>query len=180
MMRTIEANVIAFETDLGTCAVRWTGRGIASVRLPSAGTATLPRLDGPAGAGVPTSVRDAIEDIVAVVASSSRDLASIRLDDRDVDALRREVYAATRRIPFGSTTTYGEVARAIGRTDPEAAREVGAALARNPFPIIVPCHRVLGANGKLTGFSAPGGLETNRRILAIEGAPGFGQRVLFH
>src|SRR4029453_10295702 len=89
-----------------------------------------------------------------------------------------EVYAATRAIPAGSTATYGEIARAIGRTNPEAAREVGAALARNPTPIIVPCHRVVGANGKLTGFSAPGGLATKRRMLQLEGAPGYGQECL--
>jgi O-6-methylguanine DNA methyltransferase len=101
------------------------------------------------------------------------------LDDGEVDAFRREVYAATRAIAAGSTATYGEIARAIGRTNPEAAREVGAALARNPTPIIVPCHRVVGANGKLTGFSAPGGLATKRRMLELEGAPGYGQQILF-
>ena len=92
---------------------------------------------------------------------------------------RRVVYAATRDIPPGSTRTYGEVARAIGREDFEGARDVGAALASNPFPIIVPCHRVLAANGALHGFSAPGGLETKRRMLELEGAPGYGQQALF-
>jgi methylated-DNA-[protein]-cysteine S-methyltransferase len=89
------------------------------------------------------------------------------------------VYQATRAVPAGRIATYGEIARAIGRTDPEGARAVGAALARNPFPIVVPCHRVVGANGRLTGFSAPGGLETKRRMLELEGAPGYGQRRLF-
>ena len=79
----------------------------------------------------------------------------------------------------GTVATYGAIARAIGRSDPEGARDVGAALARNPFPVVVPCHRILGANGKLTGFSAPGGLATKRRMLELEGAPGFGQQVLF-
>ncbi len=105
------------------------------------------------------------------------DLGFVVLDERGIDPLRRAVYAATRAIPPGTTATYGDVARAIGR--PDAARDVGAALARNPWPIVVPCHRVLGANGKLTGFSAPGGLETKRRMLELEGAPGFGQQVLF-
>jgi methylated-DNA-[protein]-cysteine S-methyltransferase len=110
---------------------------------------------------------------------TSRDLSFVALDERGIDPLRRAVYAAARRIPAGSISTYEEVAKAIGRTDPEAARDVGGALARNPFPIVVPCHRVLGANGRLTGFSAPGGLETKRRMLELEGAPGFGQQVLF-
>ena len=69
------------------------------------------------------------------------------------------------------------MARAIGR--PDGARDVGAALASNPTPIIVPCHRVVAASGALTGFSAPGGLATKRRMLELEGAPGYGQRTLF-
>jgi methylated-DNA-[protein]-cysteine S-methyltransferase len=73
--------------------------------------------------------------------------------------------------------SYGQVAQAIGQ--PDAARDVGAALARNPTPVIVPCHRVVAANGTLLGFSAPGGIETKRRMLQLEGAPGFGQQVLF-
>ena len=125
----------------------------------------------------PTFVREAIEGIVAVMAGESRDLRSIPLDERAIDDFRRTVYAATQEIPAGTTRSYGEVARAIGR--PDGARDVGSALARNPFPIIVPCHRVVAANGALTGFSAPGGLETKRRMLELEGAPGYGQQVLF-
>jgi methylated-DNA-[protein]-cysteine S-methyltransferase len=176
-MDTMTDSIVAFDTDLGTCAVRWTEAGIASVRLPSPRTAALPRLaDLP---DVPPSIRVAIDAIGAVMGGAKRDLGFIAVDQTGVDDLRRAVYAATRRIPPGETATYGDVARSMGRTDPEAARDVGAALARNPFPIIVPCHRVLGANGKLTGFSAPGGLETKRRMLELEGAPGFGQQVLF-
>jgi methylated-DNA-[protein]-cysteine S-methyltransferase len=177
MMDTMTNGLFAFDTQLGTCAVRWTEQGIASVRLPSSRTAGLPRLED--GVAVPDAIRAAIEAIVEVMSGRSRDLRFVALDERGVDSFRRRVYAATRRVPAGSTATYGEIARTLGRSDPEAAREVGAALARNPFPIVVPCHRVLGANGRLTGFSAPGGLETKRRMLELEGAPGFGQQVLF-
>ena len=166
--------IVAFETALGTCAIRWTAAGIASVRLPSARTDTLPRSSDVA---VPDLVRRAIDGIVAVLDGRSADLRFVRLDDRSIDEFRRSVYAATRTIPPGAIATYGEVARMIG--DAGAARDVGAALARNPFPIVVPCHRVIGANGKLTGFSAPGGLATKRRMLEIEGAPGYGQQALF-
>jgi methylated-DNA-[protein]-cysteine S-methyltransferase len=176
MMDPMTASIVAFDTALGTCAVRWTDAGIASVRLPSARTESLPRVSG---ATLPATVRDAIDAITDVVAGRASDLSFVVLDERGVEPLRREVYAATRTIRPGETRTYGEVARMIGRTDPQAARDVGAALARNPFPIIVPCHRVLGANGRLTGFSAPGGLETKRRMLELEGALAFGQRVLF-
>jgi methylated-DNA-[protein]-cysteine S-methyltransferase len=176
-MNTMPGSIVAFDTALGTCAVRWTEAGIAGVRLPSPRTVDLPRLG--AGTALADPVRRAIEAIVDVLAGGAPDLAFVALDERGIEPFRREVYAATRRIPPGSVATYGEVARALGRTDPEAARDVGTALARNPFPIIVPCHRVVGANGKLTGFSAPGGLETKRRMLELEGAPGFGQQVLF-
>ena len=171
-------SIVAFDTALGTCAIRWTDAGVASVRLPSPRTEALPRAAA-LGAALPPGVRGAIDAIVAVMRGEPLDLGFVALDERGIDDLRRAVYAATRRIPPGSTATYGEIARAIGRTDPEAARDVGAALARNPFPIIVPCHRVLGANGRLTGFSAPGGLDTKRRMLELEGAPGFAQQVLF-
>jgi methylated-DNA-[protein]-cysteine S-methyltransferase len=177
MMHTMTAGIVAFDTALGTCAVRWTEEGIASVRLPSARTSELPRLE--VGVAVPAAVRAAIDGIVDVLAGSSLDLRFVEIDDREVEPFRREVYAATRAILPGSIATYGEIAKAIGRADPEGARDVGAALARNPTPIVVPCHRVLGANGRLTGFSAPGGLETKRRMLELEGAPGFGQQVLF-
>jgi len=174
-MDTMDPRLVAFATPLGTCAMRWTEAGIAGVRLPSAQTEAIPNLNEQPD--VPVAVRRAIDGIVAVLSGSSTDLGFVALDERGIDALRRSVFAATRAIRPGTTATYGEIARAIGR--PDAARDVGAALARNQFPIIVPCHRVLGANGKLTGFSAPGGLETKRRILELEGVPGFGQQVLF-
>lgn len=168
-------SIVAFDTRLGTCAIRWTEAGLASVRLPSARTADLPRLGDVEG--VPDEVLATIDGIVAVLDGAPLDLAFVDLDERGIDAFRRAVYAATRTIRPGSTVTYGDIARTIGR--PDAARDVGAALASNPFPIVVPCHRVVGAGGKLTGFSAPGGLATKRRMLELEGAPGFGQQVLF-
>jgi methylated-DNA-[protein]-cysteine S-methyltransferase len=182
--------IAPFETALGICAIRWTRAGIASVRLPSLRTAALPRADS---LDLPEWVHAAIEGIVAVLAGRGAnvggrtsalagravDLRDVPLDETAIEPFRREVYAATRDVLPGSTATYGEIARRIGRTDPQGARDVGAALARNPFPIVVPCHRVLGANGRLTGFSAPGGLETKRRMLELEGAPGYGQQALF-
>jgi len=126
---------------------------------------------------VPEPIRHAIAGIVAVLDGEPLDLGFVALDERDLEPWRQEVYAATRRISPGTTVTYGTIARAIGR--PDAARDVGAALAHNPYPIIVPCHRVLAANGALHGFSAPGGLVTKRRMLELEGAPGFGQARLF-
>jgi len=163
-----------FDTELGRCAVRWSEAGITAVLLPLRSG----RPD-PTGSEPPDFVRRAIDGMTAVLAGHADDLRDVLLDDRAVDPFRREVYAATRDVAPGTTTSYGRVARAIGRIGPEAAREVGAALARNPTPIIVPCHRVVAADGKLTGFSAPGGLAVKRRMLELEGVPGYGQQVLF-
>ncbi len=174
-MDMLTNRMTTFETALGRCAVRWSELGITRVLLPSRAS-----LQGPAGLpaeDLPPFVRTAIEGMTAVMAGGPAALRGIPLDERDVDAFRRAVYAATREIEPGTTRSYGQVARAIGR--PDAARDVGSALARNPYPIIVPCHRVVAANGALTGFSAPGGLATKRRMLELEGAPGYGQQVLF-
>jgi methylated-DNA-[protein]-cysteine S-methyltransferase len=168
--------LVTFETPLGRCAIRWSDAGITGVLLRSGrGLPGIGNEDG--SAGLPPFVRHAIGGIVAVMAGERRDLRDVPLDERGIDDFRRAVYAATREVAPGTTRRYGEIARAIGR--PDAAREVGAALSRNPFPVIVPCHRVVAANGALTGFSAPGGLATKRRMLELEGAPGYGQRVLF-
>lgn len=173
--RGIVLGMVLFETAIGTCGVTWSDAGITGVlmprRRPLAGTPLA------ATPGVLASVRDAIEGIVALLDGERRDLRHVALDERDLDPFRREVYAATRAVGPGATASYGELARAVGR--PGAARAVGAALGSNPFPIVVPCHRVLAADGALTGFSAPGGIATKRRMLELEGAPGFRQEALF-
>ena len=174
-MVAMTSAVVTFDTELGRCAVRWSDAGITGVLLPTTGG--RPGQAFEEGVAVPRFVADAIDGIRAVMAGEARDLRDVPLDERGIDEWRREVYLATREIPPGTTRSYGEVARAIGR--PAGARDVGTALARNPFPIIVPCHRVVAANGALTGFSAPGGLATKRRMLELEGAPGYGQQVLF-
>ncbi len=180
MMQSMLAQV-SFATSLGRCAVRWTERGIAAVSLPGGSAPEIARLDeiAPLASGLvmPLAVRSAIDGMIALLAGELRHLREVIVDERGLDAFRRDVYAATRLIDPASTASYGQIARTIGR--PDAARDVGVALARNPFPIVVPCHRVLAANGALTGFSAPGGIVTKRRLLQLEGAPGFGQLPLF-
>jgi methylated-DNA-[protein]-cysteine S-methyltransferase len=170
-------NQVSFETELGRCGVRWTSSGITSVLLPGSRSIAGPPVED--GVDVPPFVRRAIAGMVTVMAGGTDDLRDVPIDHRDADDFRRAVYAATRDIPAGTTRSYGEVARAMGLDRPDGARDVGAALARNPIPIIVPCHRVVAANGALHGFSAPGGLETKRRMLELEGASGYGQQVLF-
>ncbi|HEX3911003.1 MAG TPA: methylated-DNA--[protein]-cysteine S-methyltransferase [Solirubrobacteraceae bacterium] len=165
-----------FETALGTCGLRWSEVGIAEVWLPKdRALVGVTPLDSVAGA--PEAVRDAIAGIVTLLDGEPRDLRSVALDLEQADGFQRSVYAAAREIGPGETATYGEIAHALGT--PQAAREVGAALGLNPVPIVVPCHRVLAADGALRGFSAPGGIVTKRRMLEIEGAPGFTQQALF-
>jgi methylated-DNA-[protein]-cysteine S-methyltransferase len=174
-MNPMTMSTVTFETALGRCAVRWTRAGISRVLLPIPGGLPRPHVED--GLEVPPFVLRAIDGMTAVLAGEARDLRGVPLDAKALDAFRREVYAATREIAPGTTSTYGEIARAVGR--PDAARDVGAALARNPFPIVVPCHRVVAASGALTGFSAPGGLATKRRMLELEGTPGYGQQRFF-
>jgi methylated-DNA-[protein]-cysteine S-methyltransferase len=175
MMGSMTDRTVTFDTALGRCAVNWSDLGITGVWLPRRSGYAAPSLED--GADVPAFVRAAVDGMRAVMAGERRDLHAILLDERGIDPFRRSVYAATRDIEPGTTRTYGELAKAIGR--PDGARDVGTALSQNPFPIVVPCHRVIAANGALTGFAAPGGIETKRRMLELEGAPGFGQQVLF-
>ena len=118
--------------------------------------------------GSPPAIRSAIASITALLEGERTDLGFIACDFSGMDPFAAKVYAATRAIPAGRTLTYGDIALQIG--DKQLAQAVGKALGRNPFPIVVPCHRVIGADGRLIGFSAPGGVETKLRMLAIEGA----------
>jgi methylated-DNA-[protein]-cysteine S-methyltransferase len=170
--------IVSFETALGRCGIRWSEAGITGTQLPGPRLRTWPRLDD--SVHVPGFVQATIDGITAVLdgqTGPAADLGGAPLDEQGIDPFRRRVYAATRTLAPGTTATYGEIARGIGV--PDGARDVGAALARNPFTVIVPCHRVIAASGALTGFSAAGGVATKRRMLELEGAPGFGQQRLF-
>jgi len=162
-----------FDTAIGRCGVAWGGRGIAGVQLPEAGeretlARMLRRFPAAGEATPPPEVRQVIDRIVALLRGKASDLSTVRLDMDEVPVFHRRVYEAARAIPQGMTLSYGEIATRVGA--PGAARAVGQALGRNPFPIVVPCHRVLAAGGKIGGFSAQGGIATKRRMLAIEGA----------
>ena len=140
--------------------MHWTERGICAVALPP-----VP-WDGTDEAEPPPAVREAIVAMTALLEGEPRDLTDVVVDLEPEPEFARRVYGATRAIPPGRTATYGEIAERIGR--PETARAVGRALGANPVPIIVPCHRVVGAGGKLVGFSAPGGTATKAKMLATE------------
>jgi methylated-DNA-[protein]-cysteine S-methyltransferase len=162
-----------FETTIGACAIAWGKGGIAGLQLPEGNPeATRRRIQrcfaGATETHPPPGVDLAIREIVRLLAGETSDLARIELDMSGVPEFHRRVYAITRTIPTGATLTYGEIAQRIG--DANATRAVGQALGANPFPIVVPCHRVLAAGGKAGGFSANGGRVTKLRLLTIERA----------
>ncbi len=162
-----------FDTCIGRCGLAWGLRGIIGVQLPEKDIhATRTRLMRHCPAAEenqspPKPIARAIEDIQALLRGEKKNLRTITLDMSRVQAFNARVYETTRAIPPGMTRSYGDIARAIG--DASAARAVGQALGRNPFAIVVPCHRVVGANSKLVGFSANGGIATKLKMLMIEG-----------
>jgi len=162
-----------FETPVGWCGIAWNACGVAGVQLPERGEngtrARLRRRYPEAYEAAPSPpIRQAIERMTRVLSGEGADLTTVALDMSDIPPLRRDIYAVARNIPVGDTLSYGEIAARLG--DGGDARDVGEAMARNPFPIIVPCHRVLAAGGKIGGFSAAGGVVTKLRLLEIEGA----------
>lgn len=162
-----------FETAIGKCGIAWGESGVAGVQLPEAGDSDtrarmLHRFPAAGESAPPPEVQRAVDRIVALLRGEESDLSMVALDMEGVPEFHRRVYEAARTIPPGKTLSYGDIARRVGA--PGAARAVGQALGRNPFPIVVPCHRVLAAGGKIGGFSAQGGVATKRRMLAIEGA----------
>ena len=167
-----------FDTAIGRCAIAWGAGGICGVQLPEESpTATRKRMarrfPSASESVPPPAVQRAVDRIVTLMRGEASDLEQIELDMRDVPPFHQRVYEHSRKIAAGSTLTYGELAARIG--SPGAARAVGQALGKNPFAIVVPCHRVLAAGGKPGGFSATGGLDTKLKMLRIEQA----QRSLF-
>jgi methylated-DNA-[protein]-cysteine S-methyltransferase len=171
-----------FTTEVGRCAIAWSARGVVAVQLPEGSehrtrARLLRRVPDALETHPPPEVQRALDGIAALLRGQASDLSTVVLDLDRVPAFDRRVYEVARTIPPGATLSYGEIAVRLGVRD--AARDVGQALARNPFAIVVPCHRVVAAGGKLGGFSARGGVSMKLRLLAIEGACLNGTRPLF-
>ncbi|HEY3916952.1 MAG TPA: methylated-DNA--[protein]-cysteine S-methyltransferase [Stellaceae bacterium] len=171
-----------FDTPLGRCGIAWNGRGIVGLQLPEARESeTRAKLTERAGAAQeaapPQVVRRAIDGINELLRGTAVDFADIPLDMNGVPPFHRRVYDAVRKIPPGASLSYGEVAAKAEA--PGAARAVGQAMRRNPYPILVPCHRVFAAGGKIGGYSASGGLATKLRLLSLEAAAAEGAAALF-
>jgi len=162
-----------FATAGGFCGIAWNSVGITALRLPAksaeAAERGLRRRTPDAEPGTPPAVvADVITAIKRYFDGEETDFSDVTLDLGAQEAFFEQVYAAARRVGWGHTTTYGALTRELG-AGPEAARDVGQAMARNPVPLIIPCHRVLAAGGKVGGFSAPGGSATKMRMLELEG-----------
>ncbi len=164
---------LVFEVAGGFCGIGWSDAGVTSFVLPPrSAEATernlLRRSPGAKPAAPPPAVLEAVAAVKRYFQGEEVDFSHIRLDLEGQDELFHEIYAATRRVCWGQTTTYGALAKDLG-AGPETARDVGQAMAKNPVPLIIPCHRVLAAGGKVGGFSAPGGAATKIRMLEMEG-----------
>lgn len=169
-----------FPTAIGECALAWSEAGVAGVWFPEATPErTRRRIErrGFAEAPPPGPVRAAMTHVQQLLEDGKADLTGVVLDMDGIADFDRRVLAAARDIPPGATLTYGELAARVGA--PGAAREVGQVMARNRFPIIVPCHRVVAAGGGFGGFSAPGGRQSKAQLLNIEKAALSDEPMLF-
>ena len=176
------AGFTLFDTAIGRCGIAWSGRGVVALQLPEAGDEAtrarmLRRFADLAEAAPPANVQAAIDKIQSLLRGEAIDLSSVVLDLDGAPQFNRQVYEIARTIPAGETMTYGEIARRLG--DVQLSRAVGQALGLNPVAIIVPCHRVLGADRKPGGFSGGGGVQTKLKMLSIERAHIGGTRDLF-
>ena len=156
----------AFDTPLGPCGIAWSDTGLTAFFLPG----SADRLPPAAEVAAPRPwVAAIIARVQRHLAGEAQDFSGVRYDFTRVTEFHRAVLRATLAVKSGHTATYGAIAAAIGQP-PAASRAVGAALGDNPWPLLVPCHRIVAASGKMTGFSGPGGVDTKARLLALEGA----------
>lgn len=169
---TPEIRYALFETLVGPCGIAWGEAGLVAVQLPEGDPATTEqrlRDKGVHGAEAPSGeIADCIAGLQAYFEGETVDFGGLLLDWRRVSRSDRAIYELLREVPFGTMVTYGDLANRAGM--PGGAQAIGAAMSRNPWPIVVPCHRVVAASGRLGGFSAFGGAMLKRKLLAMEGA----------
>jgi methylated-DNA-[protein]-cysteine S-methyltransferase len=168
-----------FETPIGWCGIAWSmdthsarTPAVTLLQLPEATArlteARIARSTGARRSDTPPRIARIIRKLCKHLQGKAQDFQDVPVNLEGIGPFARQVYAAARKIPAGRTMTYGELANALGR--PGAPRAAGQALGKNPVALIIPCHRILAAGGKLGGFSAHGGAATKARILTIEGA----------
>ena len=168
-----KTGITTFDTAIGPCGIAWSEGKIIGVEIGDADENETryrlqSRFSDAENCCVPSFVAEAIDKVCVLLDGGSPDFTQTPLALDSVPELNRKVYEILLELKTGETITYGAIARRLG--DVSLSQAVGYALGKNPFPIIVPCHRVLGANGKVGGFSAAGGTATKLRLLNIERA----------
>jgi methylated-DNA-[protein]-cysteine S-methyltransferase len=171
-----------FDTAVGRCGIAWGELGVLGVQLPEAREIETRRrlfriFPDTRELRPPLEIQGAIDSIAALLRGKAADFSEVRLDMSGVRPFDVRIYDFTRTIPRGETLTYGEVATRLRASG--AAHSVAQALSRNPFMLIVPCHRVLEAGGYADRISPNGGSISKRRLLSIEGAGSPGSKTLF-
>ena len=154
---------VSFATALGRCAISWHAEGLTGFELPEAPSRDTDELSPPA------EIIQVIARVQKHLQGSPEDYSDLRYDFSEVAAFNRAVLEATLKVKSGDTRSYGQIAASLGQPA-GASRAVGSALGANRWPLLIPCHRIVAANGKMTGFSGPGGVLAKTRLLALEGA----------
>lgn len=153
---------ILIDTPMGDVAICFSDRGIKGISLPPVQkkTRNLPQKPQPIW------FKQAAQQIRSFLSGRDEDLANIPMDLEGISEFRMQVYKAAMSVTRGQTATYGDLARKIGK--PQAARAIGQALRHNPIPLIIPCHRILGRDGGLVGFTGGSGLRTKELLIRLE------------
>lgn len=159
---------IVFDSDLGWIAAAWRDESLCALTFGHATRLQAVRALGPADANPEAA---AVDDpfalrVQAYAQGSVDDFRDLPIELRGCTAFAQRVLRRCRQIPYGQTLSYAQLAAAVG--SPQAARAVGNVMAHNRIPLVIPCHRVVGAGGGLGGYSAPGGVRVKRRLLAME------------
>jgi methylated-DNA-[protein]-cysteine S-methyltransferase len=157
-----------FDTLIGRCAISWHDAGLTGFELPEAAVRSSDETN------LPMEIASLIDRVRRHLNGELQDFSDVHFDFAEVPAFNATVLRATLSVKAGETRSYGDVAHIIGQP-PAASRAVGAALGGNRWPLLIPCHRVVSADGKMTGFSGPGGIKTKLRLLTIEGAQLFAE-----
>lgn len=155
----------SFNTDLGLCTISWRGNEVVKFSLPEVKTNKLQVVDGKKK--VPDWIKKLVSKIQLHLSGKPQDFSKVKLNFDEMTPFIKAVYNETRLIPAGSTKSYKDICKKLGK--PNASRAVGTALGKNPILLLMPCHRVLNSSGKLGGFSAPGGIKTKVKLLEFEG-----------